>query len=297
MYFNGNSYHLHRGRCGDWRPYVDGQDFFCSQRCLCVFAFGLDCYYVRKHLDDAVASYPRIFFLGRSSYSSCGSREVLFGQFASLNRPFVPIYFANRTPLWVYLPKDFPLCLFTMTLLTLNHYALNSRNMQHGTNISNWGLSMYGRYYEELEVGKTYSHSPGKTITECDNNFFSLMTMNHHPIHIDQNFAMKQQAGKILTVGTYVFSLVVGQSVRDISGKAIANLEYDSIKHLEPSYIGDTIYSKTTVLEKRISRTKPDRGIVYVETIAYNQDERPVLVLRRRILIPLKRCNKESFTI
>jgi acyl dehydratase len=151
---------------------------------------------------------------------------------------------------------------------------------------------MYGRYYEELEVGKTYVHSPGKTITECDNNFFSLMTMNHHPIHIDKNFAMKQHPGKILIVGTYVFSLVVGQSVRDISGKAIANLEYESIKHIQPSYIGDTIYSKTTVLEKRVSKTKPDRGIVYVETIAYNQEEDPVLTLRRRVLIPLKGNDK-----
>ena len=157
---------------------------------------------------------------------------------------------------------------------------------------SDWGLLMYGRYYEELELGKTYNHSPGKTITECDNNFFSLITMNHHPIHIDQNFAQQQQLVKVLTVGTYVFSLVVGQSVRDISGKAIANLEYESIKHIRPSFIGDTIYSKTTILDKLVSKTKPDRGIVYVETIAYNQQEEPVLSLRRRILIPLKGYEK-----
>jgi len=117
--------------------------------------------------------------------------------------------------------------------------------------------------------------------------------MNQHPLHIDANFAAKSQHQRILVVGTYVFSLVVGQSVRDISGKAIANLEYESIIHHAPVFIGDTIYSETKILSKGTSRSKPDRGIVHVETRAYNQESEKVLTLRRRILIP-KRGNENG---
>ncbi|MDD1698424.1 MAG: MaoC family dehydratase, partial [Methanoregula sp.] len=109
---------------------------------------------------------------------------------------------------------------------------------------------------------------------------------NHHPLHIDAHFAAQSQHRQNLVVGTYVFSLVVGQSVRDISGKAIANLEYESVTHDAPVFIGDTIYSETEVLEKKESRSKSDRGIVYVETRAHNQKDEKVLTLRRRILIP-----------
>ena len=96
-----------------------------------------------------------------------------------------------------------------------------------------------GRYFEEFEVEAVYRHWPGKTITESDNNLFCLLTMNHHPIHLDCNYALEKQHGKILVVGTLVFSLVVGMTVRDISGKAIANLEYQHVKHLGPVHLGD----------------------------------------------------------
>ena len=147
---------------------------------------------------------------------------------------------------------------------------------------------MFGRSFEDFEVGDVYKHWPGKTITESDNNIFSLLTMNHHPVHLDVNYAANQQHKKILVVGTYVFSMVVGQSVRDVSGAAIANLGYESVEHLAPSFIGDTIYSKTTVLEKKRSESKPDRGVVYVETEAWNQDGVSVLKFRRRVLVPVK---------
>jgi acyl dehydratase len=150
---------------------------------------------------------------------------------------------------------------------------------------------MFGRYLNEFEVGDVFKHFPAKTITESDNNLFALLTMNHHPIHIDEQFANKHQHGKILVVGTYVFSLVVGQSVRDISGKAIANLEYESIKHLNPTFIGDTIYSQSTIISKRVSKTKPDRGILYVETEAKNQNNIDVLSFRRCVLIPVSEEN------
>jgi acyl dehydratase len=145
--------------------------------------------------------------------------------------------------------------------------------------------SILGLYFEEFEVGSTIEHSLSKTIFESDNNFFSLLTMNHHPVHTNIDYAGKNQHGKILVVGTLVFSLAVGITVPDISGKAIANLGYEDVKHLNPVFINDTIYVKTTVLDKRESKSKSDRGIVYVESIAYNQNGTPVLSFRRHVLI------------
>lgn len=148
--------------------------------------------------------------------------------------------------------------------------------------------SKLGMYFEEFEVGQEIKHSLSKTIFECDNNFFSLLTMNHHPVHTNADYASHNQHGKILVVGTLVFSLSVGMTVPDISGKAIANLDYEHIKHLAPVFIGDTLYVRTKVLEKRESNTKSDRGIVYVETIASNQNGQDVLSFRRHVLIKKK---------
>lgn len=145
--------------------------------------------------------------------------------------------------------------------------------------------SKLGLYFEEFEVGAVIRHNLSKTIFECDNNFFSLMTMNHHPVHTNLDYAGKNQHGKILVVGTLVFSLAVGITVPDVSGKAIANLDYEGIKHLNPVFVGDTIYVRTNVLEKRESKSKNDRGIVYVESIAYNQNGVDVLSFRRHVLI------------
>ena len=145
--------------------------------------------------------------------------------------------------------------------------------------------SKLGLFYEEFEVGAEIKHNLSKTIFECDNNFFSLMTMNHHPVHTNLDYAGKNQHGKILVVGTLVFSLAVGITVPDVSGKAIANLGYEDIKHLNPVYINDTIYVRTKVLSKRESKSKNDRGIVYVESIAYNQNGVDVLSFRRNVLV------------
>ena len=145
--------------------------------------------------------------------------------------------------------------------------------------------SKLGSYFEEFIVGEEIKHSLSKTIFESDNNFFSLLTMNHHPLHTNMDYAEKNQQGKIIVVGTLVFSLAVGLTVPDISGKAIANLGYEDVKHLNPVFIGDTIYAKTKVLNKLDSKTKPDRGIVSVETVAYNQRGEDVLSFRRNVLI------------
>ena len=148
--------------------------------------------------------------------------------------------------------------------------------------------SILGLYFEEFEVGSEIRHSLSKTIFESDNNFFSLMTMNHHPVHTNMDYAEKNQHGRILVVGALVFSLAVGITVPDISGKAIANLGYEEVKHLNPVFVNDTIYVRTRVLEKRESKSKGDRGIVYVESIAYNQEGVDVLSFRRHVLVKKK---------
>lgn len=145
--------------------------------------------------------------------------------------------------------------------------------------------SVLGLYFEDFIVDSEIKHSLSKTIFESDNNLFSLLTMNHHPVHTNIDYAAKNQHGKVLVVGTLVFSLVVGITVPDISGKAIANLGYEDIKHLNPVFINDTIYARTIILDKYISKSKQDRGIVYVETIASNQNGEDVLSFRRKVLI------------
>lgn len=149
-----------------------------------------------------------------------------------------------------------------------------------------------GNYFEDFKVGEVIQHSLSKTIFESDNNLFSLLTMNYHPVHTNADYASKQQHGKILVVGTLVFSLVVGFTVPDISGKAIANLDYEKIEHLAPSFVGDTLYARTEVLNARPSGSKSDRGIVYVETTGYNQDGKAVIRFRRHVLV--KRRPKEA---
>jgi acyl dehydratase len=146
--------------------------------------------------------------------------------------------------------------------------------------------SCMGHYLEDFETGKIIKHQLSKTIFESDNNLFSLLTMNHHPLHTNRDFAEKSQHGQILVVGTLIFSIVVGMTVPDISGKAIANLEYEKVEHLAPVFINDTIYAESEILEVRESKSKPDRGIIYVETIAYNQNKVPVLKFCRKVLIP-----------
>lgn len=147
---------------------------------------------------------------------------------------------------------------------------------------------MGGRYFEDFQVGDLYKHEPGRTITEMDNTMFTLMTMNTHPLHFNEDYASKTEFGRRVVNGTLVFAIAVGMSVRDVSEKAIANLMYENVDHVGPMFNGDTIYAETEVLEKRESLSKPDRGIVYVETRAYNQHGKQVLKLRRRVLVPKK---------
>lgn len=144
---------------------------------------------------------------------------------------------------------------------------------------------MGGPYFEDLERGRTYKHFPGRTITESDDIWFSCLTLNTNPLHIDAHYAAQTQHGQRLVNGLLVFSMAVGMSVRDISIRAVANLEYESVKHLAPTFHGDTLYAESTILDKVESQDKPDRGLVHVETRASNQRGEMVLTLRRKILL------------
>ena len=148
------------------------------------------------------------------------------------------------------------------------------------------GRETFGSYLEDFKPQDKFKHWPGKTITEGDNHMFSLLTMNHQPLHIDESYMQDHQHGQILVNGTLVFSLVVGMSVRDTSGKAIANLEYERVTHDGPVFQGDTIYAESEILEVRESKSRPDRGIVYLESRGFNQRGEQVLTLRRRFLVP-----------
>lgn len=146
----------------------------------------------------------------------------------------------------------------------------------------------YGRCYEEFEVGAIYEHRPGRTITEHDNMAFSLLTQNQHPLHVDHAYALTTRFERPLVVGVLVLAVAVGQSVADISGEAVANLGYDDVRHLGPTFHGDTIYAETEVLSKRLSRKDPTTGIVHVRTLSHNQRGEPVLSFTRNVLIPVR---------
>jgi acyl dehydratase len=143
-----------------------------------------------------------------------------------------------------------------------------------------------GPYFEDFAVGQVFKHWPGRTIRDFDDTWFTLMTMNTNPIHFDDHYASQSAHGKCLVNGILVFAITVGMSVRDVSQSAIANLEYESVKHLGPTFHGDTIYAETEILEKTESRSRNDRGVLYMETRAWNQKNEPVLSLRRRVMVP-----------
>jgi acyl dehydratase len=146
----------------------------------------------------------------------------------------------------------------------------------------------YGRYLEEFGVGDVYQHWPAKTVTESDDHLFCLITMNHHPLHLNDVYAAQSQQGRNVVVGPLVYSLALGMSVSDVSGKAIANLATEELSHPAPVFHGDTLFVESEVLEKRESKTKLDRGTVKVHTRVFNQDGTLVAEFKRLVLIPRK---------
>ena len=146
----------------------------------------------------------------------------------------------------------------------------------------------YGRYFEDFEIGDVYEHRPGRTITETDNTWFTLLTMNQHPLHFDKEYGAKTEFGKVLVNSCLTISLVTGMSVSDISQKTIANLGWDKVRLSGPVFVGDTLYAESQVLSKRESNSRPNQGIVSVETKGIKQDESVVISFERSMLIPFK---------
>ena len=146
-----------------------------------------------------------------------------------------------------------------------------------------------GLYYDELPVGKRIKHELGRTVTEADNTFFSMLTMNLQPLHTNADFASKTEFGQPLVNGLFTMSLVVGISVNDITtGTIIANLGYENVKHPHPVFHGDTIYVETEVIAARESKSRPDTGIVTMKHLGRNQHGDIVVEVTRSALF-LKR--------
>jgi acyl dehydratase len=152
----------------------------------------------------------------------------------------------------------------------------------------------YGRCYEEFEPGTVYKHGLGRTITDFDNTLFALMTMNQNPLFIDDAYARSQGFEKRPVIDGLIFSLLTGISVADTSGKTIANLGFETVRFEAPMYPGDSLYGESEILDKRESASKPDRGIVHIETRGFNQRGERVLVLRRSFLAPKAGSASES---
>ena len=142
-----------------------------------------------------------------------------------------------------------------------------------------------GRYFEDFNVGDRYRHPLGRTITETDNIWMTLLTQNTSPLHFDHHYAAQTSFGKPLVDSTFTLALVTGQSVIDVSQHVFANLGWDEVRLPAPVFAGDTIYSESEVLESRPSKSRPETGVVSVKTIGFNQDGTVVISFKRTMLI------------
>lgn len=149
-------------------------------------------------------------------------------------------------------------------------------------------VASYGRYFEDFEVDDVYEHRPGRTITEADNIQFSLITMNRHPLHSNNDYASKTQFGKPLVNSALTLAIVTGMTVDDVSFKATANLGWREIKLTAPVFPGDTIYARSKVLAKRGSKSRPHEGIVTTYTEGYKADGTIFLSFERISLVPMR---------
>jgi itaconyl-CoA hydratase len=142
-----------------------------------------------------------------------------------------------------------------------------------------------GRFFEDFEVGDVYRHPLGRTVTETDNVWFTLLTQNTAPVHFDRHYAAQTEFGRPLVDSTFTVALVTGQSVTDVSQNVMANLGWDEVRLPAPVFEGDTIYSQSEVLETRPSRSRENVGIVTVRTTGYNQDGTVVITFKRTVMV------------
>ncbi len=144
----------------------------------------------------------------------------------------------------------------------------------------------HGRCYEDFVVGDVYEHRPGRTVSEADNTWFTLLTMNNHPLHFDHAYAAKTEFGRPLVNSCLTLSIVVGMSVDDVSYRAIGNLGWDKVKLTAPVFAGDTLYAESEVLSKRESKSRPTQGLVTVRTRGLKADGTEFMSFERTVLVP-----------
>ena len=142
-----------------------------------------------------------------------------------------------------------------------------------------------GRVYEDFEVGDIYQHPLGRTVLTVDNSWFTLLTQNTNPIHFDHHYAAQTEFGRPLVDSTFTLALVTGQSVTDLSQNVMANLGWDEVRLPNPLFEGDTVYSRSEVLEKRESKSRPNVGIVRVRTTGFKQDGTIVIEFLRTFMV------------
>jgi itaconyl-CoA hydratase len=142
-----------------------------------------------------------------------------------------------------------------------------------------------GRLYEDFEVGDIYEHPVGRTVLAADNTWFTLMTMNTNPVHFDYNYSAKTEFGKPLVNSCLTLAIITGESVIDLSQNVFANLGWDEVRMPNPVFEGDTIYSKSEVLETRESKSRSNVGIVRVKTTGYNQNGAEVMEFKRTFMV------------
>lgn len=142
-----------------------------------------------------------------------------------------------------------------------------------------------GRHFEDFVIGDVYRHPLGRTITETDNIWFTLLTMNTNPMHFDNRYAEQSEFGQALVASTLTVAIVAGQSVIDTSQMAFANLGWDEIKLTHPVFVGDTLYAESQVLDLRDSQSRPHGGIVTIRTRGLNQDGIQVVSWKRTFFV------------
>jgi itaconyl-CoA hydratase len=146
----------------------------------------------------------------------------------------------------------------------------------------------YGRYFEDFEVGDIYEHRPGRTISDADNSWFTLLTMNQHPLHFDAEYGKQSEFGQNIVNSCLTLAIVTGMSVSDVSQKTVANLGWDKVRLTAPVVVGDTLYAESEVLEKRESKSRPTQGIVRIRTLGLRADGTQVMSFERAMLIPFR---------
>lgn len=149
-----------------------------------------------------------------------------------------------------------------------------------------------GMYYEDFIPGDIIEHNPGRTISETDNTWITLLSMNQHPLHFDAVYANETEFGSVLVNSVVTFAIVNGMTVRSLSAKATANLGWDNVKLMNPLFVGDTLYAESEILTIRPSKSRPSQGIIKVKTTGYKQNKMVVLTYERYFLVPRKKCNK-----